>query len=823
MRSVIEDVRYAVRQLRHAPGFTVTVVVTLALGIGANAAMFTVVNGVLLRPLPYAQPERVATVQARSEGAHSDMPMSYAEMNDLRTATGRPIAMGAVFEDMPRSAVGPGGRFQVEQEIVSAGLLPMLGVQPALGRVFRAEENDPGRSDVVVLSEPAWRKLYRGDRQVLGKMLTLKGRTYTIVGVMPKGFSFPYAQSMFGTELAQVWTSAEISAAARNAKLDNALIGTMYLRMPDGVSEAQLGEVLGRVHATEPGYDAGVAQQLHVTGYQRSMNDAARKPLLLLYGVVVGLWVLACLNVTSLMLTRAIARAREQAVRAALGASRWRLLQQTMVEALVLCGVGSLFGLLLGQGVLHLLARPMQRMLPMCGAVYLDGRTVLFLLGLTLVTAAIIGAMPALRAMRRDVRGAMQGATTTSSTAQRRMREGLVMAQLALTLVFLMGAGLFLRTIHALRQQPLGFTQTNVLTGGVILNASQNEMYLNRSVKNPPDVVRTQYLPLLERVGAIPGVQSAALSSVLPLRADFEVRVSGSFDGMKDAKGKTPSFAARVASAGLVETLGIPMKSGRFFNESDTAAAPPVVVINQAAAKLYFPGKDPVGHSFHLDKTMRIVGVIGDTKQMNVTEATTPEMYFCMAQVTPGSSMYGIADAFMQVAIRGAVPAASLRAQFDKALHEVAPDAVTTNVKTMHEAVEDTFGSQTLMARLLEGFAALALVIASVGLYGLLSFAVAQRRREIGLRIALGAQQGRVVGMILGRAAWMTAIGLSVGCVLAWFATRLMRSYLFGVEAHDAMTLVAVALVLATASLVAAWLPARRAAAVDPMQALRTE
>lgn len=595
MGALIQDLRYAVRQLRHAPGFALTVVVVLALGLGANTAMFTVVNGILLRPLPYAQPERVAMVQVRSEGAHFDMDLSYAEMNDLRTATGRPIAMGAVFEDMPRSAVGPAGRFQVEQEIVSAGLLPMLGVQPMLGRVFRVEENDPGRSDVAVLSEPAWRKLYHGDRQALGKTLTLKGRAYTIVGVMPKGFSFPYAQTMFGTDTEQEWTPAEISAAARTSKQDNALIGTVYLRRPDGVSETQLEEALGRVHANEPRYDEGVAQRLHVVGYQRSMNDAVRKPLLLLYGVVVGLWALACLNVTSLMLTRTIARTREQAVRAALGASRWRLLQQTMMESLVLCSVGSLFGLLLGQGVLHLLARSMQHMLPMSGAVYLDGRTVLFLLGLTLVTAAIIGAMPALRAMRRDVRGAMQGATTTSSTAQRRMREGLVIAQLALTLVFLTGAGLFLRTIHALRQQPLGFTQTNVLTGGVILNAAQNEMYLNHPVKNPPDLVRTKYLPLLERVRAIPGVQSAALSSVLPLRAEFDVRVNGTLDGMKDAKGKTPSFAARIASAGLVDTLGIPMVRGRFFNESDTAAAPPVVVINQAAAKLYFPGKDQWG------------------------------------------------------------------------------------------------------------------------------------------------------------------------------------------------------------------------------------
>jgi predicted permease len=399
--------------------------------------------------------------------------------------------------------------------------------------------------------------------------------------------------------------------------------------------------------------------------------------------------------------------------------------------------------------------------------------------------------------------------------------------QLALTLVFLIGAGLFLRTIHALRQVPLGFSQQNVLTGGIILNASSSN-YDDNVPAGTPSVVTSSYQPLLERLRAIPGVRVAALSSVLPLRSEMMVTISTDLDH-KETKGKgQPQADGRIASPGLVEALGIPMIRGRFFTEDDTPGTPPVIVVNQAFVNKYLPGQDPIGHTISMAKKgkfadIRIVGVIADVKQMKVDQPTRPEIYFCLAQIEPGTPLYGIATAFIQVAIRGRIPADMLRAQFDKALHEVAPEAATTNVKTIHEAVEDSFGSQTLIARLLETFAGLALLIASVGLYGLLSFVVAQRTREIGVRLALGASQSSILSLVLRRALLLVSAGLALGGTLAWFSTTLARGYIYGVQAHDGLTFAVVIFVLAAAAFVAAWLPARRAAAVDPILALRSE
>ena len=822
MYTLLYDLRYALRQLRKSPGFALTAVTVLALGLGANIAVFTVLNGILLRPLPYAQPDRV--VEIKGTGPDPYYMMSYANMLQLRDAVGPRMRIGVVMNSSMASIVAPGGRFQAQKVEVTAGLPAMLGVQPILGRSFSDDENDPGRNRVVLIGEDVWRKFYASDPQIAGKTLTIKGRPFTILGVMPRGFSFPFG------DVNEIWSPAEIDPASRSSMSGKqALWGDLYTRLPDGMTVAQLTDQLTRTQAIvskESTDGPSIPPRIAVTEYRQSLNQQVRKPLMLLYGVVFGIWALACLNVTSLMLARAVSRTREQAVRAALGASRARLLQQTIVESLLISGIGSVFGLLLGQSAIKLLWRQITRNLPLTSAVHLDWRVVLCLAALTLFTAIIIGVFPALRATRRDVQGSLHGITTTASAGQNRTREALVVTQLALTLVFLVGAGLFLRTIQALRQVPLGFTQQNVLTGGIIINAGSFHQDED-AVDTKTNIVRDSYLPLLERLRAIPGVKVAALSSVLPLRAEFAVSVIGSLDHKEVGFKQQPRADGRLASPGLVDALGIPMLRGRFFTEDDTASAPVVVVANQAFVNKYLPGQDPIGHIFSMGKgrfaDARIVGVIGDVKQTKVTDATKPEIYFCLAQIGPGTPLYGIATAFIQVAIRAAVPADALREQFDKALHEVAPDATTTDVKTIHEAVEDSYGSQTLIAHLLEAFAGLALLIASVGLYGLLSFAVAQRTREIGLRIALGAPQGSILSLILRRALLLVGIGLTIGGVLAWFAVRFASGYIYGVHAHDGLTFAAVVMVLAAASLVAAWLPARRAASVDPMQALRSE
>jgi predicted permease len=826
LRSMMQDTRYAMRQWRRAPGFALTVVAVLALGIGANIAVFTLLNGILLRPLPYAEPDRVVAIELNSPLPYYSFV--YANMLQLRDAVGHQMKIGAVFADDSMSSVsvtGPGGRYQLDHAAVTAGLFRMLGVRPILGRTFSEDENEPGRNQVMVIGEDVWRKLFLSDPNIIGRNVVVRRKTYTIVGVIPKNFSFWYTERM------GIWTPGQITPANRTAMTGkDAKFGSLYARLPERMTLAQLTADLNRTQAivAKQAADGNVLSTVRITPYRDTLIKDVRKPLWMLYAVVIGIWAIACLNVTSLMLARAVTRTREQAVRAALGARRGRLLQHSVVESVLLCAIGAAVGMLLGQSMIKLFWRQIERRLPLTRAVHLDWNVLACLVGLTLLTAAITGLFPALRAMRRDVRESLSGMSASSSVSANRTRELLVIGQLALTLVFLVGAGLFLRTIHALRQVPLGFTQQNVLTGGVILNGKWSDADEGTPTAQE-NVVNTAYNPLLEHLRAIPGVKVAALSSVLPLRSEMSVSIMTSIDH-KDATGnrKNPLADGRIATPGLVDALGIPMIRGRFFTDDDSATSPPVVVINQAFANKYLPGQDPIGHTVSMGKTgrfatIRIVGVVADMKQLKVSEATRPEIYFCLAQIEPGTPLYAIATSFIQVAIRAAVPADNLRVEFDRVLHEVAPDATTTDVKTIQQAVEDSFGSQTMIARLLETFAALALVIASVGLYGLLSFAVAQRTREIGIRMALGARHSNILTLVLRRAGLLVAIGLGSGCILAWFAARFASGYIYGVRAHDALTFSAVAFVLAVASLFAAWLPARRAAAVDPILALRSE
>jgi len=815
------DLRYTLRQLRNAPGFAFTAILTLALGIGATIGVYTLVDAILLRPLPYSDPGGLFVLQP-----DNNLAVTYANLTQLTERSQGQLQFAAILDEAETKLECNGARTSVFVAATTANLPSFLGVQPVLGRNFSPDENDPGKNHVLLLSDAIWRSVFHADPQVIGKTVFMREVPYTVIGVMPRGFAMP----MDTTE--EVWTPAVISPANRTAMGDNdsddALFSNAtFLRHSQGMSRAQMISDVSRIQHQISSEHKGLEllKDLHPVPYLQSLNQGVRKPLLLLLAVGASFWLLASLNVASLMIARAIAREREFAVRSALGASRGRLLRQSLVESVVLSAIGSSLGLLLAVGSIKLLWHAIERSLPLTQRIHVEPGVVLVLLAITLLNGVLVGLLPALRASGRNVQDGLRGGAAPLPRAdQQRLRSGLIAAQLMITVVLLAGAGLFLRTVISLRSVPLGFSAQNVLTGGIMLHPVRAELTASAQ---QPNITQQYYLPLLDRLSHLPGVQSAAMSSVLPMRTEFQVTVVGKLDGNSDDVHGGYRADGRIASPGLPETFGIPMLRGRFFTDEDTATSPRVVVVNQAFAEKYLKGTDPLGHTFGMGKgplaAMRIVGVIGDVKQGNVTKSTRPEVYMCLAQINPGDGFYGIVTAFMQVGIRARIPAQLLRKQFESTLDQIDPDAQTINVKTIHEAVEDSFGSQTLMAHLLEGFSGMALLIAMVGLYGTVAFSVAQRTREFGVRLALGAPQQSITQLILRRAMWPVVAGLLAGDVVLWFATRLIRSYLFGVAPHDAVTVVVASLTLLVTGMVAALIPARRAASIDPMQALRTE
>jgi predicted permease len=821
MDAIFLDVRYALRKLTNAKLFSLTVIAVLALGIGANIAVFTVLSGILLRPLPYKHPDRI--VALTGAGSREFCCISYANLIRLRDASGTKLQVGMTVRQFEASIMGPGGRFQVQHRTVTSGLLPLLGVKAMLGRIFTEDQNQPGRNRVAVLSEDVWRKLYLSDPLAIGKTFTIQGENYEIIGVMPSGFSFPFGSVM------SIWTPEPLTASNRSALIgEDHISGIAFARLPDGISPEQLAASMTRVQGglAKDVFYGSLPARINIAIYQKTLNRDVQELLVLLYAVVFGIWALACLNATGMVLAKVLGRNREQAIRASLGATRVRLMQQAIVETLLLSGLGSAIGLIVGEICIKIIWSQIDRSLPLTSEIQVDWRVIACLALLTVATAVVVGLIPALRAMRSSAQGCgLYDSSNTASARHSLSREALIVGQIALTLVLLVSAGLSLRTIHALRQVPLGFSQTNVLTAGVMLNSSP--LHGEAAGTSHGDVIRTAYVPLLDRMQSIPGVQAAALSSTLPLRSDFDAHMAVSIDHQILSPAQAPEASVRLASAGLATALGIPVLRGRFFNEADQLTSPTVAVVSTSFARQYLNGADPIGHELSMGggtfRPIRVVGEIADMKQSNVVDSTYPEVYLCLQQTGPGRPLYGLARAFIQVAIRSALPADQLRVQFEQALHQVAPESTTTDVKTIREAVEDSIASQTLIAHLLESFAGVALLIATVGLYGLLSFTVTQRTREIGIRIALGAPQTNIFMLVVRRALVLIISGVAIGGVLAWFAVEFAKSFIFGVEVHDAPTFIATLSVLFAFSIIATLLPAHRAASVDPVHTLRAE
>lgn len=829
MTNILQDLRFALRQLRRAPGFTLGVTLILALGIGANAAMFTVLRATLLRPLNYTRSGDLLTTTittAQGKPAWARLPDFQAWRDRSHT-----LLDVAYFRQNAETYLIGGTPSSASEQVVnateaSANLFTMLGAAPALGRTFTVAEQQPGHEQVVVLSDAVWRSQFHADRGILGATIRLEDKPVTVIGVMPPGFRFP-------AEIAepQVWQPAALTSEAV-ARTPFSAIYTPLLRRRPGTSLAEVSAELNALQTQlAPLYSGSMGPELvparaSALSFRESLNTPVQRSAVLgLFGAVLALWLIASTNVASLMLARTAARRRELAVRSALGATRWRLLRQALLEGLLLSLLGGALGLLLANITLRLFAHRLTAELGPDLALHADARVLLALFALSLASALLFGLVPALLGTRFPVEQALRqdGAQSGTGRSQHRLQKILIVSELALTLVLLVSCGLLLRTVLALRHVPLGFRTEHVY---VIQPNLPSYKYRNL---DPNALV---YRPLLDRVRSLPGVQTAAITTVAPLATGFNTVLQLTLGSGNQKEKYTDSIVARMRASGpeLQQVLGFRMLRGRYFDSTDTAASQPVAVVNQTFARLYHEGTGLNGKDIseftlgEKDRQFKIIGVIDDFHQAGVAEAAEPELDFNAAQMRPTDPFYqATLKAHAEIALRSSRPPASLLPELRHALTATNPDLADAKIQTMDQIVDDAIGSQLLAAHLLETLGALALLIALAGLYSLLTYLVTLRTRELGLRLALGAQRSDILSLVLRNAANLLLTGIAAGLALSLAAARLLRTFLFGVHPHDPLTLIVAPLLLLAVGLLAAWIPARRAAHLEPTIALRSE
>ena len=820
------DVLYALRQMRRSPGFATTVIGTLALGIGAATAMFTVVDHMLLRSLPYRDAKGLVLLNERA--ANDPRFFNNETWPDIhewqaRSHTFQEISFwggmtGRNYLEGESSALEVGGY------LVSAKLFPMLGVEPMLGHGFDAISSDDAagkNAGNIILSYPVWQAAYGGDKGVIGRVIHINSTAYTVIGVMPRDFSFPMDQPHGGTA-GQVWTAMQLNAA--DQQRGN---GTRYFeaigRLKPGVTmkavQAEMNAIQKTIAAEYPDKESVLHHT--VVALQRlpdSLVDAdMKKALLALFAASGVLWLIACVNVTNLLLARSTARQREIAVRGALGASGWRVVQQMMAEGLVMSAAAAVLGIGLAIGGIRLAesVRPIHLNLNL--STQLNFPILAVLCGLTLISAAVSTAWPALLAVHAPIEPALRQGGPQAGTGRRhhRLRGVLVAAEIAMSLTLLVTCGLLLRTIYTLRRVPLGYRTDHIIVANLNVPAFRFA---------GTDMSQTLYNPLLERVQHLHGVQAAGLMSEVPLGQTFHILLTLRMNG------STVAATLKAVSPDIQKIFGFKMLGGRFFNHEDTPTSQAYAVVNPAFVREYAPDKhDPNSvlglKVWNLRKNvpMYIVGVQDELRQASIEKASQPELEVCLCQITPASGIYQPTTMAMDLAIRTDRPTSEMVPELRSILRQASPELENATITTMDQIVEDSYGSQRLAAHLLEIFGGAALLLCVAGLYGLLAYVVTQRTRELGVRIALGAQRGNLVWMVMRQAGGMLIAGVAVGTALAWGSGRLVHGFLYGISAHDGWALAGAALLLLASGLAAAWLPARRASGVDPMQALRME
>ena len=816
MESWLTDLRYALRTLAKSPGFTFVALLTLGLGIGANAAIFSVVQGVLLRPLPYQEPERLVRVlHTHAEQGVMDGAFSPQDFDDLTRELAGPRGpwerLGAYFFTPGQSGMtltGEGEPRRLEAAMVSAGFFPALGVEAARGRTLRPEENVPGADRVVLLSDRLWRRSFGADPRIVGGTLRLDGEAYTVAGVMPPSFQFPARE-------VDVW--APISLIAEDDIPHRRSLRWMHVvgRLRPGTSleraDVQTDALLARLAAAYPdsneGWSAGRVVPLH-----EALVGDVRPALVVLLAAVAGVLLIACANLANLLLARATTRGRELAVRAALGAGRRRLVRQLLIESVVLALAGGALGLLLAAWGVDALVALAAGDLPRPDEVRPDAGVVAFTFGLSLLTGLAFGLLPAFRASRLaglhevlKIRGRSGAPVRGGGGGRGRSlaRNGLIVAETALAVVLLVGAGLMLRSFRALLDVDPGFRAENVLSLSLNFPDTIEE---GRRAALRAEIIR--------RVEALPGVIAAGGAKTLPLGGGGEpygFSVPGRSGALAEVQPQAGGF---IVTPGYFRALGIPVLAGRAFTERD-GEEHPVIVVNRALARQVWPGEPAVGKTLMLGEfRLEVVGVVGDVRSAGLAADPGSAVYI-PSTLAPRSTM--------KLFVRTASDPLALAGAVRETIWQVDRDLPISDVAALPQVVAEDVARPRFLSVLLALFGALALTLAAVGLYGVVAYGVGQRTHEIGIRMALGAGRGRVLRGVVGQGMGWTLLGLALGLAGAFAATRLLAGLLFGVAPTDAVTFAGVALLLAAAAALASWVPARRAAATDPLTALRSE
>jgi len=814
MSKLTRDVRYALRQLRSNPGFTLVALLTLGLGIGANTAMFSVVDAVLLRPLPFREPKQLVAVRTTEPGRRDDIGVSYPAFLDWRNRNHVFEGLSAFRED-DFTLTGKGEAAHLFGGVVSANTFSLLGVSPLLGRNFLPDEDQPLSTGLpVILSDHLWRDRFASDPGILGQTLTISSQVFTIVGVMPAGFQFPVQAN--GIDF---WTTLALDARPMNGGPPlSSQRGVSYLdvlaRLKPYILLSQAQSEMSAIQdSINRQYPENRPKGIAIVPEIDDVVGSARSGLLILLGAVGFVLLIACANISNLFLAKALTRQREITVRRALGATRWSLVRQLTMESLLLAGAGAAVGLVFAVWSIRLLTRLSPAELPRILDSGLNLRVLGFTAATAVLTSVLFGLVPAIHATSTGLASSLNevGRSRTETRGRRRLSNSFVIAQSALAVVLLAGAGLLLRTLVGLGKVDPGFAKDHVITFGLDLPSRYGH------------VQRVQfYQQLLAQIRNLPGVQSASAAFPLPLSAD-DVKTSFDVEGQPRKESARPVTTLHVVDNDYFHALGIPLLRGRAFDaHDDDPQATPVVVISEDLAKQVFPGVDPIGKRIQPNISSgnaaapmrRVVGVVGDVKAEGLSAPAIPESYVPYAQLP---------FAPMSVLVRTVLGPEGMVPTLTKQVQSLDKDLPLLNVKPLEQYVDDSIAGTKFEAILLGIFAGLAFLLTAIGLFGVISYTTVRRTRELGIRLALGAERREIVGLVVTSGLWLAGLGTAIGLAAALLLSRFMASLLYGISATDPLTFAVVAIALVGTAALASYIPARRAARIDPMAALRYE